>query len=422
MDNTLQDSYSSAIGRTTLWASLLFAVILGFSRLSYGLFLPGIQREMGGSYVALGIMGTVNFIGYMAGTLCLPLLITRFPFGKRVLNRISCLLLGLAMIGSAFSHSFIQLGLWRFAIGALSAFATVLVLSIALDAIHPAQRGIASGFIWSGGCAGIVVTGLLAPYTIDPLHLTGWRLAWIAMGAFGVLSSFGFEAAVRGDRAATMALNEAFATPSQERVRVTSLLFSPKQLLFLMCSYFFFGWGYIIYFTYLIPYLANRGIPSLYAGLIWSAIGFAGLFNGWIGGKAIDRWPNGYTLATGLALGTMGALGAATDNVLLTSLGGMIIGLVSFITPPLMTTSLIRRKVSSDIYAACLSIATACFAFGQIVGPLFGGWAVDRFGLQAGVTSSAAFIGFSATLACMYGIIQQRLEKQKSSAKGTISK
>ncbi|CAG7614982.1 YbfB/YjiJ family MFS transporter [Paenibacillus allorhizosphaerae] len=413
MSVVVHSNYKSAFSWITLWASLLFAVILGFSRLSYGMFLPGIQREMGGSYGELGVLGTVNFIGYLAGTLCLPLMLARAPYGKHFLNKLSCILLGMTMIGSAFSHDFLQLGLWRFVIGLLSAFSTVLVLSIALDAVHPIQRGIASGIIWLGGSAGIMVTGLLAPYTIDPSHLSGWRFAWVAMGIFGILSSIGFEAVIRRKLAASAEWHKESGPQFKKRANVYQLLFNPKTLLFLIVSYFFFGWGYIIYFTYFIPYLVALGIPSLYAGLIWSGIGFAGLFNGWLGGRAIDRWPSGYTLAAGLTLGSIGVLGVITDSVVFTALGGVLIGLVSFITPPLMTTALLRRNVPNDAYAACLSIATAFFASGQIIGPLFGGWIVDGYGLQIGVTSSAAFIGISAALACIYGGIQQKLAKRQ---------
>lgn len=409
----------SAFNWITLWASLLFAGILGFSRLSYGLFLPGIQRGIGGSYGELGMLGTVNFIGYLAGTLCLPPLISRFQHRRDVINRISCLLLGLAMVGSAFSGHFIQLGLWRFMIGFVSALATVLVLSIATDAVQPAERGMASGLIWLGGSAGILVTGLFAPYTIDPAHLEGWRYAWLAMGVFGILATVGFEIVTRKERF-KMIISTQFKSNSrvQEEVReevqvsVYRLMFSPNKFLFLLASYFFFGWGYIIYFTFLVPYLVSKGIPSIYTGLIWSGIGFAGLFNGWIGGRAIDRWPSGYTLALGLALGTIGVLGVTTNQILLTSLGAVMIGLVSFITPPLMTTALLRRYAPQRVYAVCLSIATAFFAAGQIIGPLVGGWVVEWYGLQVGVTSSSIFMAVSAALAWLYG------RKQRESIKG----
>ncbi|WP_225442613.1 YbfB/YjiJ family MFS transporter [Paenibacillus lycopersici] len=381
----------------------MFAVILGFSRLSYGMFLPGIKREIGGSYSLLGILGTVNFIGYLIGTLCLPPLVSRFPERKHVINRMTCLLLGLAMIGSAFSHHLAELGLWRFVIGLFSAFATVLVLSIALDVVRPAERGVASGLIWLGGSAGILMTGLFAPFIIDPSRLEGWRYAWMAMGVFGVIAAIGFEL-VTGDRvSAPMSSPKESETRDQERVNVYRLLLHPKKLLFLTGSYFFFGSGYIIYFTYLIPYLVSQGIPSLYAGLIWSGIGFAGLFNGWLGGKAIDRWPSGYTLATGLALGTIGVIGVTANHMIVTALGAVTIGLVSFITPPLMTTALLRRHVPHHAYTACLSLATAFFASGQIIGPIIGGVAVERHGLQSGVASSAIFMAIAALLAGVHG-------------------
>ncbi|WP_254635096.1 YbfB/YjiJ family MFS transporter [Paenibacillus sp. GbtcB18] len=160
----------------------------------------------------------------------------------------------------------------------------------------------------------------------------------------------------------------------------------------------------------MIPYLVSQGIPSLYAGLIWSGIGFAGLFNGWIGGKAIDRWPSGYTLALGLALGTIGVCGVITHSMLVTVLGAATIGLVSFITPPLMTTVLLRRHVPHHAYAACLSVATAFFAAGQIIGPIIGGVAVERYGLQFGVASSAIFMAIAAVFAGLYGQQQRKLE------------
>ena len=399
----------SACNWMTLWASILFVVILGFSRLSYGMFLPGIQRELGGSYGQLGMLNTVNFIGYLVGTLCLPPLIARLPDRKHVINRLTCLLLAIAMIGSAFSETFIQLGLWRFSIGLLSAFATVLVLSIAMDAIRPAERGVASGLIWLGGSAGILLTGLFAPFTIDPSHLQGWRYAWVGMGVFGLIAAFGFELVTKKQGTAKIPQTES-KPPDQGSVNVYRLLLNPKEFLFLIASYFFFGWGYIIYFTYLIPYLVSKGIPSLYAGLIWSGIGFAGLFNGWIGGKAIDRWPSGYTLAAGLILGTIGVSGVITDHLFFTAWGAVTVGLVSFLTPPLMTTALLRRHVPHSAYAACLSIATAFFALGQIIGPIVGAVMVEWYGLQFGVASSALFLAIAAALAGLYGQQQRKQE------------
>ncbi|WP_247681570.1 hypothetical protein [Paenibacillus sp. Marseille-P2973] len=65
----------------------------------------------------------------------------------------------------------------------------------------------------------------------------------------------------------------------------------------------------------------------------------------------------------------------------------------SFLTPPLMTTSLLRRHVPHHAYAACLSIATAFFATGQIIGPVIGGVVVERYGLQFSVAYQCNLYG-----------------------------
>lgn len=421
------DRYSSVFSQATLWASCLFAVILGFSRLSYGLLLPGIQRSLGGSYSLLGGVGTLNFIGYLAGTLLLPFILPRFPRRRPEMTLLSCLALGVTMLASASSTSLLQLGVWRFAIGLFSAFATVLVLSQTLDRIQPEQRGLASGLIWLGGSAGIVITGVPAPWLIDPAHTAAWRIAWVLMGAFGIAAAIGFQSVLRrhplvpristgeqpGGRSKAAA--QAAGPSVAKRRSLLRVVFHPKEQLFLSGAYFLFGWGYIVYFTYLIPYLTEQGIPSFYSGLVWAVIGLAGLFNGLLGGKAIDRWPSGYTLAAGLALGSAGVLGVLAYSLPLTLIGGAVLGLTSFLSPPVMTSALLRRTVPGESYSEALSVLTALFASGQIIGPLVGAWMADRMELRISVASGAWFMLAAAALAALYGAVRHE-ENENASA------
>src|SRR5262245_3309425 len=60
-------------GPLVWWAACSFAAILGFSRLSYGLLFPAVQRDLGGTYSGYGTLATLNFVGYLLGTLCVPL-------------------------------------------------------------------------------------------------------------------------------------------------------------------------------------------------------------------------------------------------------------------------------------------------------------------------------------------------------------
>ena len=61
----------TAVQRTSplvLWAACSLATILGFSRLSYGLLLPALRADLGGSYGVYGTHGTVNFVGSLYGS------------------------------------------------------------------------------------------------------------------------------------------------------------------------------------------------------------------------------------------------------------------------------------------------------------------------------------------------------------------
>src|SRR2546427_4057679 len=68
-----QPSAGHASSPLTWWAAASFAANLGFSRISYGLLLPSIRMDLRGDYSAYGLIGTANFVGYLLGTLVVPL-------------------------------------------------------------------------------------------------------------------------------------------------------------------------------------------------------------------------------------------------------------------------------------------------------------------------------------------------------------
>lgn len=167
--------YRHAYSPLSWWAAFSFAVILGFSRLSYGLLLPTIRSDLSGSYGSYGLVGTANFAGYLGGTLGVPFLLARYN-DRIKLNLVALLGMNLTLIASAFSFDLWQLGFWRFLIGFFSAVATVLTMALTLERIFPTQRGRASGLAWMGGSLGIVISGLLARLLLAQAHL--WPGAW----------------------------------------------------------------------------------------------------------------------------------------------------------------------------------------------------------------------------------------------------
>ena len=424
-------TYRRAYSGLTCWAACAFAVVLGFSRLSYGLLLPALRANLHGSYGLFGLVGALNLGGYLLGTLAIPLVVARCHDRVR-LNALSLLAMSAAMIGSAASRDLAQLGAWRLLIGVFSAPATVLTIALTLERVAPAERGRASGMIWMGGAAGVVVSGLVAPLVVGAGASPTWRPVWVAMGVIGLIATWGLRRALRATATPIAPRTDEEATPradasvqresgglggaprrgvgepivAQRHVfPALTMLFRPRGLLTLTLAYAAFGCGYIIYFTFFIALVAHQGVPALLVGLVWSAIGAVGAAGGLLWGRAIDRWPSGFTLAVALMLGALGALGVG--GLALDSVGAVLMGLC-FIGTPTMFTALLQRAVPAAHYTVSLSALTTVFALGQMVGPSIGGVVVDAHGLALGTATAAVILAIAALLAAAYGVVQRQ--------------
>ncbi|GAC1358126.1 MAG: YbfB/YjiJ family MFS transporter [Ktedonobacteraceae bacterium] len=407
-----QQVYLPASGLLTWWAAGSFAVLLGFSRLSYGLLLPALRADLGGSYGVYGVLSTLNFVGYLLGTLATPLLLTRIQ-NRLALNTFALLATCVILLASALSLNTWQLGTWRLLIGLFSAIATVLTMTLTLESVLPAERGKASGLIWLGGALGILVSGLIAPPIIGAGTSLGWRIVWIVMALAGIVAATGFHLSRRRANPPLSSSSTSKASMDGGNAARSSIwttvrpIFQPHRLLFLTLLYFCFGCGYIIYFTFFISLLAQQGVPAQNAGFVWAAIGLAATLSSWLWGRLIDRWPTGYTLIIPLVLGALGSLTVLTGALLWEALGGAIIGLSALIVPPIMVTTLLKRAVSDAEYATNFSALTALFAIGQIIGPLIAGLAIERTGLAIDTATSALALGLAALFAYLYARVQR---------------
>ena len=411
----------------TLWAAAAFAVILGFSRLSYGLVLPALRANLHGSYRVFGLVGSANLGGYLLGMLLIPILLNHIH-DRRRLNTFALLALSVTMIVSALSVSLIDLALWRLLIGVWSAFATVLTITLTLERVVPAERGQASGVLWMGGSAGLVISGALAPLAIGAGIPGAWRLLWVGMGLVGLVATWGVRRSLRPDSShpprrgsippgngsvdATLLTAEkrADSPPGSAdangwRAGVSQLL-HPSRLLALSLSYFAAAFAYIIYFTFVIALVIHQGLPPVLAGLVWSLAGAGGVIGslGW--GRAIDRWPSGFILAMALALAAVGAVTALSGQLALESVGAFLIGMGSFGAPTIVT-ALLKRAVPGEGYATSLSLMTAIFSAGQLIGPIVAGMVVDAEGLALGTASAALLFSCATLLAAGYGVRQR---------------
>lgn len=396
-----------AYGSLTVWAALSLGVLLGLSRLSYGLLLPALRADLTGSYRAFGLVGSANLAGYLVGTLCSPAVVSRSRDRIR-LNTMSLLATGATMIGSALSANLLQLGLWRFAVGVSAAVATVLTISLTLERIVPREQGRASGVIWTGGAVGVALSGAVAPLVVSAAASPAWRVVWATMGLIGFGVAWGLHRALRASavprRPGTVA---APLAKSPGTLAVLAGVLHPARLLSFTLAYFLFGGGYIIYFTFFIALVVQTGFPAAQTGLIWVLMGLMGAVGGVGWGRVVDRWPSGFVFAGALALGAIGALTVLVPARWVEVLGALLMG-TAFIGAPALMTALLRRAVPGSLYAANFSLVTAIFATAQMLGPLLGGIVADAHGLTLATALSGVILAGGALFAALYGLLQSR--------------
>lgn len=164
-------------------------VAIGLARFAYTPLIPLLiqARWFGASDVVY--LGAANFAGYFVGAMCGRPLAERLS--RRAALRAMMLLASLAFLACAWPLSLSWFFLWRFLSGFAGAVVMVLVAQTILPLVAPARRGIASGAIFMGIGAGIVVSGTLLPLLLR-LGLAG---CWIGLAAFsGLLTALTWRA------------------------------------------------------------------------------------------------------------------------------------------------------------------------------------------------------------------------------------
>jgi predicted MFS family arabinose efflux permease len=363
------------------WASAAFASLLGFSRVSFGLLLPFIKHDFPGSYTTYGIVAAANFAGYFLGLVAMGVLPRRFH--DRRTNTLAILVIALSLALSALAPNLFIIAAARFVNGIAQAVATMLTIGLAFSLVPPAQRGRASGILWGGGGAGIILCAAALPYAAATEG--GWRAIWIAMAVLTALVVVMLHRALPEHAA-----HEAAATDERRTDRTAIAI--------LCAQYFCFGVAFADYFTYAPAYAREILVSATAFAIAWALTGGAGMLGGGLWGLALDRSRRGMTLGASLILGGAGAVALLVPNLGFAALSALLVGGCAFGTPA-QTSALTRRYSSTHDYVYALTAVTATFAIGQTAGAPLGGWLADAHGLASAIGASAVIFAAGGAIA-----------------------
>jgi MFS family permease len=348
---------------------------LGLGRFALGMLLPSMAASLSLSYDQMGYLGTGNFIGYLAAVLVCGRLAGRF--GARRMIASGLLLVGASMVLVAQAGGYGLILLLYVATGFGSATANVPVMGLVSHWFARRHRGKAAGFIVIGSGFAIVFSGLVIPALNAGAGDEGWRLGWGLIGTLSVAAGLTAALLLRDHPgeigltpvgAADAAAHADIKSPSGEPA-------APRHIVgHLGAIYSLFGFGYVIYATFIVTTLVQeRGFSEAAAGQVWAWIGLLSLFSGPGLGILSDRFGRKAALMTVFTCQAAAYLLVALPvPEPLVYLSVALYGLVAWSVPGIMAAA-VGDYLGPNRAVAAFGTVTLFFGVGQICGPALAG-------------------------------------------------
>lgn len=364
---------------------------------------PLLQRELGLSNTQLGLLGSSFQWVYailvpVAGGLGDIL-------SRRNLIALALLVWSAATFGSGLTAGFGLLLLLRALTGAGEAFYYPAATSIISDYHGQQTRALAMSVHQTSVYVGIVCSGALAGYIGQEY---GWRLAFIAFGAAGILVSLVVRRGIHEPRRGQADLGAATAAATRElplRARLAEVFRNrtavPLMLAFLGMNFVNVAcltWMPTLLYQKFQLSLANSGFHATFYHHLGAFLGVL------IGGKLADRWAHRSCLSrpliqlAGLALGApfIFLLGWANSSVVVfASLG--LFGLCRGLYDSNLFASL-YEVIRPEARATATGLMLAVAFLGGGSAALAVGWLSQRIGLDSALASTSVFYVLAAAV------------------------
>ena len=366
---------------TALAGLLCLVIAMGISRFLLTPMLPVMQRAQGLSLVSGAWLAAATNIGYLIGALsCLAL--KQRPIA---LLRAGVLIAALFTLAMGLTEQQPAWLLFRFLIGAASAWIMVYGTALVTAQLHRVGSTRLDGVFFAGTGVGIAVTGVLVPMLASLQFGPG--AIWIGFGAVAALLLVPIWLQVKEVPAAA-------STPTTGPAL-------PPGALPLIIAYGLIGFSYAIPATFL-PLIARQllQVPVL-ADRLWPLYGVAAavttLVLPHIGLPPKGNRPALGVCQLGMLIGILLCLswpGVASVTIATLLLGSALMAVV-------MLTMREAHRIAVGSATALVAALTSAFGLGQIVGPVVAGYAAEHSGSFIGalwIAVAALLIGLVAAL------------------------
>ncbi|POT56123.1 MFS transporter [Citrobacter amalonaticus] len=341
--------------KTAFFGMMVLAVGMGIGRFLYTPMLPVLLSEGHFSFTQLSWIASVNYAGYLVGSLLFSFSLFHLPGRSTAMLLSSAIATGLLLFAMALFTQPAVIMLVRFLAGIASAGMLIFGSTIVL---RHTRNPFVIASLFSGVGIGIALGN---EYVIAGLNgALSSRALWTGAGIFSVLPI----------------LLLALLLPSRTDAHTPAPLATPQQhpmrWWLLAVLYGLAGFGYIIVATYLPLMAKNAGSPLLTIHL-WTLVGLAivpGCF-GWL--WAARRWGVLQSLTLNLVIQSLCVLlSIASSSPPLLILSSVGFGATFMGTVSLVMT--LARQLSVPGNINLLGFVTLTYGIGQILGPLLTSW------------------------------------------------
>ncbi|TAM60327.1 YbfB/YjiJ family MFS transporter [bacterium] len=354
-------------------AVVALAAAMGLGRFAYTQLLPPMVEQLHLSALAAAWIAAANFIGYLAGALVAAYLCARF--NERRVALLGLLTLALTLALTASNGALAWLVLTRFAAGIESA---VIFVSVGILLFETLEQGLAMIAFGGIGIGIFFGAGLLAPIVAHG----PWERGWYAIALASLAAT-----------AIAWRLIPPIASRAASGISITGGL--PLRLV--DASYFLQGVGYVVFATFAVLYLVERGESRAAASGAWLAVGAGATIGPWLSGVFARRMGARLGLIFFQVLEALATVVFALGPLPLPILAAFLFGACFPTSGPLSTVMYIDLDPRDG--ARGLGWLTFIFAIGQIVGPLIAGPIAQHLGdfrvpllLSAGALALAALL------------------------------
>ena len=360
-------------GRVIFAGISALILTVGLARFAYTPMLPIMRDEAGLTPQAGGWLATINYAGYMSGTL-ITAAISRLEW-KFHLYRLGLVVALLSTAAMGLTDNFALWACLRFISGVSSTGGLLLASGLVLNWLIRKGQKPELGLHFMGIGLGIVVSGLGVAALVDWLS---WDQQWLGLGAIGL--AFFVPAWLWMPAPVTAPAGTLGSAAS-----TTTVAASPgKRWMWLMIAvYFCGGFGFVVSATFIIAILVELPLLASKGNWVWVIVGLAAAPSTFMWDRIARALGQIQALMLAYALQAVAIiLPVLTTSAVLNIAGALLFG-ATFVGIVSLTLTLVGRHFPTNP-AKAMARMTLSYGVAQIVAPAMTGYIVASTGSYDG--------------------------------------